>query len=412
MTEPNAPDLDPMDTDPVRRAAAMRALRAQGDVVPLPGVDGVLAAVSFEAVATGLSSVYVFGGSAGQDGIPEEDLTIAAIDEPRHGKIRRIINSVVAFHKSQQIEPYLEQLSARLLDALLTEARAAGPAGADLVEHMAKPIPPMAMARLIGFPESDAVRFAEWAKGGGRRFQEAAAKGQSIALADVNPELRDYVDARIEERVALPQEEWPQDALTRFLITEVEGEKLDHRSIRTQIMFMIGAGTETTRNTMGNLFFHLGRAPELYAAVRADPSLIDVAVEEALRIDAPAQFLVRTCRESIQIGDATVEPGQRVFMCIGSGNRDDSVFDAADEYRLDREKHDHLAFGSGPHICPGAALARLELRTALRQFTERVEAFRIADGYEYDPLPTAMLQGPRRLPLVIEPEGSRSEVAP
>ena len=94
-------------------------------------------------------------------------------------------------------------------------------------------------------------------------------------------------------------------------------------------------------------------------------------------------------------------------MCIGSGNQDDSVFDEPDAYRLDREKHDHLSFGSGPHICPGAALARLELRTALRQFTERVEAFRLADGYDYDPLPTAMLQGPRRLPLVIEREPAR-----
>jgi cytochrome P450 len=382
----------------------MRTLREQGDVVPLPGVDGVLAAVSFDAVSTGLSSVYVFGGSAGQDGIPEEDLTIAAIEEPRHGKIRRIINSVVAFHKSQQIEPYLEQLTARLLDNLLADARSKGPEGADLVEHMAKPIPPMAMARLIGFPEEDAQHFAEWAKGGGRRFQEAASKGESITLAEVNPELRDYVDARIEERLALPSDEWPQDALTRFLVTDVEGERLDHRSIRTQIMFMIGAGTETTRNTMGNLFFHLGQSPELYAALRADPALVDVAVEEALRVDAPAQFLVRTCRESIQIGNATVEPGQRVFMCIGSGNRDDSVFDDADTFRLDREKHDHLAFGSGPHICPGASLARLELRTALRQFTERVVSFRLADGYEYDPLPTAMLQGPRRLPIVVDVE--------
>src|SRR5262245_44315139 len=175
-TEPEPPEPSPMDTDPVRRAAAMRTLRSQGDVVPLPGVDGVLAAVSFDAVSTGLSSVFVFGGSAGQDGIPEEDLTIAAIEEPRHGKIRRIINSVVAFHKSQQIEPYLEHLTARLLDGLLEDARATGDDGADLVDHMAKPIPPMAMARLIGFPEADAEHFAEWANGSGRRFQEAASK--------------------------------------------------------------------------------------------------------------------------------------------------------------------------------------------------------------------------------------------
>ena len=80
------------------------------------------------------------------------------------------------------------------------------------------------------------------------------------------------------------------------------------------------------------------------------------------------------------------------------------MFDDADAFRLDRETREHLAFGSGPHICPGAALARLELRTALRAFCERVVTFRLADGYEYDALPTAMLQGPRRLQIVIEAE--------
>lgn len=375
--------------------------------MPLPGVDGVLAAVRYGAVSAGLSRVEAFGGSAGQDGVPEEDTFIAGIDEPRHGKIRRIINSVVAFHKSQQIEPYLEQLTDRLLDGMLAEATTAGDAGVDVVEHMAKPIPPSAMARLIGFPEEDAVQFGEWAKGGGRRFQEAAARGESVALAEVNPELRDYVDARIEERLAVPEEEWPQDALTRFLVTDVDGERLGVRAIRTQIMFMIGAGTETTRNTMGNLFWRLALDPDAYAAVRADPSLVEAAVEEALRIDSPAQFLVRTCQRPTEIDGTEIDAGQRMFMCIGSGNRDTAMFADADDFRLDRESREHLAFGSGPHICPGAALARLELRIALRAFSERVVSFRLASGYDYDHLQTAMLHGPRRLPIVVEAETSR-----
>ncbi len=370
--------------------------------MPLPGVDGVVAAVRYDAVSTGLSSVEAFGGSAGQDGLPEEDVFIAAINEPRHGKIRRIINSVVAFHKSQQIEPYLQQLTERLLDGLLAEAKTAGPEGVDVVEHLAKPIPPAAMARLMGFPEVDSLQFSEWAKDGGRRFQDAAAQGVSITLAEVNPELRDYVDARIEDRLAIPQADWPQDALTRFLITDVDGERLEPRAIRTQIMFMIGAGTETTRNTMGSLFWRLAQDPDAYAAVRSNPSLVDVAVEEALRVDSPAQFLVRTCQRPTEIDGSALEAGQRVFMCIGSGNRDEKMFSDADEFRLDRETPEHLAFGSGPHICPGSALARLELRIALRAFSERVVSFHLADGYDYAYLPTAMLHGPRHLPIVID----------
>jgi cytochrome P450 len=396
-----------LDADPGRRAAAMAELRAKGAVVPVPGIEGVMAAVRFDAVATGLSSVDQFGGSAGQEGNAEEDTTIAAILEPRHAKIRRIINSVVAFHKSQRIEPYLEQLTGRLLDQMLAEAKRTGATGIDLVAHLAKPIPPSAMARLMGFPEEDALKFLEWAGTGGRQFQEAAASGRPITMAEVQPQLRDYVDARIEERLAVPEDQWPQDALTRFLLTEVEGERLSARAIRTQIMFMMGAGTETTRNTMGSLFFRLAQDPEAYAALRAEPSLVEVAVEEALRLDSPAQFLVRSCRKATEIDGTAIEPGQRMFMCIASGNQDETVFPEADEFRLDRQRTDHLAFGSGPHICPGASLARLELRTALRGFADRVERFRLADGYEFEPLPTGMLHGPRRLPIVIEAEAAR-----
>src|SRR5262245_55869104 len=107
-TPPTPPT--PLDSDLERRATAYRALRAEGAVVPFPGLDGVLAAVSYEAVDEGLRSVDHFGGSAGQDDIPDIDKNIAGMVEPRHGKVRRIMNSVVAFHKSQQIEPYLQDL--------------------------------------------------------------------------------------------------------------------------------------------------------------------------------------------------------------------------------------------------------------------------------------------------------------
>src|SRR6476660_1615671 len=170
----------PFDSDIDRRAAAYRRLRTEGPVVPMPGLEGALAAVSFDAVYDGLATVDDFGGSAGQDDVPDIDKNIAAMVEPRHGKVRRIMNSVVAFHRSQQIEPYLQDLVHRLMDEMLAEASVNGDEGVDVVRHLAAPIPPAAMSRLFGFPEADATEYARWGRLGGERYEQAVAKGESI----------------------------------------------------------------------------------------------------------------------------------------------------------------------------------------------------------------------------------------
>jgi cytochrome P450 len=390
----------PFDSDLDRRAAAYRRLRAEGRVVPMPGLEGALAAVSYDAVDTGLRTVEDFGGSAGQDNIPDVDKNIAAMVEPRHGMVRRIMNSVVAFHRSEQIEPYLQELVTRLLDEMLAEAAVNGDAGVDVVAHLAMPIPPAAMARLFGFPEDESLNYYRWVHEGGARYEKALATGVSIAAADLNPEQRDYIDDKIQERLALPREEWPEDALTRFLLTEVDGETLEPRNIRAQIMFMIGAGSDTTKNLIGSLIYRLGLDPDAYAALRADPELIDTAIEESLRMDAPAQFMVRTCRRPTDLVGAAVDEGQKVLMCIGSANHDESKFEDPDRFRLDRASREHLTFGSGPHVCPGATLARLEVRTLMREFTRRIVGFRLIDEH-YDSLPIGMLQGQRSLRIVV-----------
>jgi cytochrome P450 len=400
LPDPDA--VTPFDSDLERRALAYRRLRAEGPVVPMPGLEGALAAVSYEAVDLGLRSVDDFGGSAGQDGIPDIDKNIAAMVEPRHGKVRRIMNSVVAFHKSQQIEPYLQDLVDRLLDDMLAEAEANGEDGVDVVSHLATPIPPAAMARLLGFPEEEAREYYRWIREGGRRYEQALARGENVVAADLNPEQRDYIDRKIEERLATPRDDWPEDALTRFLVTEVDGETLEPRNIRAQIMFMIGAGSDTTKNLIGSLIYRLGKDPEAYSALRADPDLIDVAIEESLRMDAPAQFMVRTCRRPTELVGEPIDEGRKVLMCIGSANHDESRFDDPDSFRLDRASREHLAFGSGPHICPGATLARLEVRTLMREFLRRIESYRLVEPDVYDALPTGMLQGQRSLRIIVE----------
>lgn len=402
MTAP--PSVPPhLDPDPAVRMPALAALRAQCPVVA-PAVEGAaFLAVSHEAVATVLREVHAFGGSAGSTGLDEDDTSIAGILEPRHGQIRRIINAVVAFHKSQQIEPFLVELSTRLVDELADAAAQAGPSGADVMPIAVDPIPPNAMARLLGFPQEDAARYYAWADQVGAAFAAAAADGRTISMAEAVPEFTEYVDARIAERLAQPEVEWPPDALTRFLTTEIDGVQLTPRAIRVQILFMIGAGSETTRNLIGSTLYRLARDPELYARLRADRTLVDAVIEETLRIDPPAQFLVRRCLANTPVAGQPLHAGQHVMISLSAANWDDAVFPQPDVFDITRETaREHLAFGTGPHICPGASLARLEARTLLNAFADRFASVALGEGYEFDHLANGMLHGPHTLRLVVE----------
>ena len=191
------------------------------------------------------------------------------------------------------------------------------------------------------------------------------------------------MEAQISARRSLPEGDWPNDALSRFLTTEIDGERLSDRAVTTQVMFSIGAGSDTTRNVLGSLLYRLAVDPELYARIRVDRDLIDLAVEEALRLDPPAQFLVRRCLvDEFDLGGEPLTSGDIVMLSIGGGNRDDAVFPEPDRFDLDRPNlRDHLGFGVGPHICPGTALARLELRLALSAWCDAVETFELADGF-------------------------------
>jgi cytochrome P450 len=392
---------NPFDPDPDLRMVALGKLRAACPVTTL-GENGPYLALSHHAVAEGLKRVEEFGGSAGQQGLGDEEKTIAGMLEPRHGQVRRIINAVVAFHKSQRIEPFLAELADSLLDATLAAAATAGPEGVDVMALFVEPIPPRAMAKLIGFAPEDADRYYAWAQQLAEEFGRAAAEGTSLSMIDANPEMAAYVMRQIEARLAMPSASWPEDALSRFLSTDVDGERLSSRSICTQIMFMIGAGSETTRGLLGNLLYRLADDSDLYRRVRIEPTLVDPLVEEALRIDAPAQFLVRRCLHGSELAGTDIPQGASVMLAIAAANHDPGVFAEPERFDVDRDTRDHLSFGNGSHICPGAALARLEARTAMQGFVRRIGSFRLADDYEFDHAATGMVHGPRTLRLVLE----------
>jgi cytochrome P450 len=387
-------DFNPYAPSSQERYEAMAAVRAAGGVVP---TDAGYDIATADGVEQGLRNVDKFVGSfMDVSRLPESDIVLAAIPEPRHGVIRRVVNTVVAGHRTAPAEPFIRGEAARLVEDALEIAARDG--SVDLVATLADPLPSAVIAHITGAPVADHDKFRVWSD----ELLEAQNTGASAPMRDFHPTFADYIQAMIDERRA--SDDPPDDLITRFLRTDVDGEYLSDRAIVTQTMFILVAGNETTRNLISNCLFTIASTPELYARVRDDAGVIPALVEESLRFDSPVQVLARAVLADTEISGCPMREGERVVFGIASANRDESVHECPAEFRLDREKpRDHLAFGTGPHVCPGATLARLEAVVMLEALTSRVADVALVDGFVAEPNPVFWANGHRRLPATLVP---------
>lgn len=386
--------FDPYAASSADRYAAMARLRATSPVTPTPAGNYVATAAG---VLDGLKHVESFVGSfVDTSGLAEDDVMISAIPEPRHGRIRRVINTVVAAHRTNKAEPFIRALAEQLVHRAVETAATEG--SVDLVTDVVDPFPSAVIANILGVPVEDHERFRRWSD----ELLENQSKGAGESLSALHPEFAGYIQGQIEERRAAVDP--PDDVITRFLNTDVDGEYLSDTAIRTQTMFLIVAGNETTRNLIGNCLYTLAGTPELFARLRAEPALAAVVVEESLRHDSPVQVLARAVLDDTTIDGCPLREGDRVVFGVASANRDESVYECPEEFRLDRPRpRDHLAFGAGPHVCPGASLARLETVALLETLSAQVKEFALIDGYVFDANPVFWALGPRSLPVTLVP---------
>jgi cytochrome P450 len=356
----------------------------------------------YDDVQAATKAVDTFNASFREPGVvvPDEEQFINEIPEPRHGKIRRIINSAIAAHRIGRVEPYCADLCNQLLDDVFARvADGAGPV--DLMHDYVIPVPNNVIAHLLGAPPSDYRLWAEWSdEVVTGTYPTLYRNDRGEGLEGAHPEFTAYIDAAVAERRKQPRD----DFMTRLLQTEVDGRRLTDVEARTQLVFLFISGNETTRNLIGNLLWMLASDPVLFGRLRDDPDLIPTAVEESLRHDPPVQFLMRTCTAETEVQGERICPHDKVAFGIASANRDETLFDDPHSFRLDRpDPRGHLGFGGGPHVCPGATLARLEARVAVSVFLDRVASAHLAAGQGYEKVPVFWARGPRELRVELSP---------
>ncbi len=354
----------------------------------------------FDEVLDATKDVETFVSSFRDPGVvvPEEEKLISEIAEPRHGKVRRIINATVAHHKSMRAEPFVRDLCHQYLDPILERGHG------ELVAEFITPVPINVISHLIGVPADDWAQFHAWTdEVVNGTYSRTNRNERGEGLAGAHPEFCAYIDALIADRRA--SDEAPDDLVTRLIATEIEGHRLTDVEIRTQLAFLIMSGNETTRHLIGNLLWRIISDPGLFATLKANRGLCERAVEESLRLDSPVHMLLRDCTADTDVFGVPMNQGDKIVFGVSSANRDEDYFDDPDQFRLDRERpKDHVAFGGGPHICPGASLARLEGRVALEVFLDRVAAAELAPGCIRKKTPVFWANGPDRLDAFLTPE--------
>jgi cytochrome P450 len=315
------------------------------------------------------------------------------ISEPEHGRVRRVINAAIATHRLNRIEPSLRALCELLLEPVIDAGQG------DLGERYIAPIPAAGIGYLLGLPDDQQPRFIEWSHGlfGGSVLGDpAGARRSRRAMKEISAYLDDEIAAR------LASDDPPDDFITRLVGTEVAGVRLSPIACRTQLIFLLVAGTETTRNLLANAMLRLASEPELVARLRTEPADLVPFIEESLRVDPPLTFLLRQCKEDVHIGGTDFAKGTTVAFGLASANRDEGVFEKPDEFDIGRTNvRSHLAFGDGPHICPGAALARLEARVAIEVLIDRVDTLTLDPSFRYEKTPVPFTNGPVSLPVRV-----------
>ena len=292
------------------------------------------------------------------------------MDPPDHSRLRRLVAQGFLNKYIQSLAPKIDQLIDDLLAEIPQDATAF-----DLIDTLARPLPAIVIAEMMGVPVSERHYFEKWSE-------------QLIGVSEIrNPELihlaakgnvamRDYLAALTAKKRQAPG----QDLISQLIAAEEDGDRLSLDELYSTCVLLLVAGHETTTRLIGNTMFHLLNHPAQLAAVRADPVLIDNLIEETLRFDSPVQMLIRLVNEPFSYEGHQFNKDQIVVLALGAANRDLVANPNPEQFDIHRENISHISFGHGIHMCLGMSLARLETRLAIEKLLVRFPNCRIAAG--------------------------------
>lgn len=324
-------------------------------------------------------------------------------DGSRHRALRKLLQHQFTPKALAVYESFLRGVTANTLDTALAKDEF------DFVDEVAADFPIRVLARLLDVPEEDTDQLIEW---GNRMVGNTDPESADVLASD--PESEKYRDLPFRSPAALEVFEYGFNLanqrrggngtdLVSMLVnqTPIDGIPVDDRDFRNYFLLLVVAGNETTRHTISHTMNHLMRNPDQVAILREDPSKIEWAVEEFLRMASPVYHFRRTATKDTVINGRDIKAGDKVVTFFASGNRDYEIFDDPYTFDVQRRPNEHMAFGrGGPHMCLGNSLARLEIKIMFEDLLSRDVELEPAGEIDY--LRSNFVHGIKRFPVRVK----------
>lgn len=313
-------------------------------------------------------------------------------DPPEHTRLRKLVGSVFTSRAIEGLVPRIDRVVDDLLDPL--------PRGepVDWAQAVAMPLPACVILDMLGVPLSTYPQVKAWSDdlrafiGSARADEDRYARARHGA-GQMAAFFRDIIDQR--------RAEPGDDFISRMIAARDEAQALTEDELIATCMLVLFAGHETTTHLLSNAVHALLQHPAQLERLRADPGLIEPAVEEFLRYDGPSGAVARVVRQDHVIDGRTLRAGERVFAMANAANRDARQFADPQALDLGRTPNRHLTFGFGLHFCLGAPLARLEGQRCLAALVQRFERIDAAPSGASDWIDSLMMRGLSTLPVVL-----------
>jgi cytochrome P450 len=286
------------------------------------------------------------------------------LDPPDHTRLRRLINKVFTPARVERLRPSVQQITDDLLDAMAERDEG------DLVRDFAFPLPVSVIMRLVGVPPERGADFHRWAG----LFATGDPEKMPLVPAAMG-EMLSFAGSLVQQRRAKPED----DLLSAMVAVTEGGEAMTAEEAAAMVFALVAAGHETTLNLIGNGMLTLLANPAMLAELQGDLSRVDAAVEELLRVDAPAKMTAfRYVVEDVELAGTRMQAGDVVAVLLAAANQDPRRFaGGACPHLGPVSGNPHIAFGAGVHFCVGAPLARLEAQVAFRSLLGRFTDFEL-----------------------------------